>query len=49
LDRPKLRWENNIKIDIEEVGRSFGVLLKLAQVRDSWQALVCKVINFRVP
>ena len=41
--------EDNIKIDLLEVGRGFGVCMDLAQDRDSWWALVSTVKNFGVP
>jgi hypothetical protein len=47
--RPGHRWEDNIKMDLEEVGRGCGGLIELAQDRDRWQALVSTVMNFRVP
>ena len=49
LGRPRRRWENNIKMDLEEVGRGFGDWMGLAQDRDRWRALVSTVMNFRVP
>ena len=48
LGRPRRRWEDNIKIDLEEVGRSYGDWMELAQDRHMWQALVSTVMNFRV-
>ena len=48
LGRPRLRWEDNIKMDLREVGWG-GDWMALAQDRDKWRALVNKVINFRVP
>jgi len=48
LGRPRHRWEDNIKMDLREVGGG-GDWMELAQDRDSWQALVNKVMNFRVP
>jgi hypothetical protein len=47
--RPRFRWEENIKIDVQEVG--YGVMdwIKLAQDRDSWLALVNAVMNLRFP
>ena len=48
LGRPRLRWENNIKMDLEEVVRVYGDWMELAQERDSWRALVSTVKNFRV-
>ena len=49
LWRPKRRWEDNIKMDLEEVGRGCGDWLELAQDRDRWRALVSTVMNFRLP
>ena len=47
--RPRRRWEDNIKMDLQEVGRGRGDLMKLAQDMDGWRALVGTVRNFRVP
>ena len=49
LGRPRRRWEDNIKIDLQEVGRGFGDWMELAQDRDSWRALVSTLMNLRVP
>ena len=49
LGRPRRRWEDNIKVDLEEVGRDCGDWMELAQDRDSWRALVSTVMNFGVP
>ena len=49
LGRPRCRWEDNIKIDVEEVGRGYGDWMELAQDRDRWRALVSAVMNFGVP
>jgi len=49
LRRPRRRWEDNIKMDLQEVGGGFGDWMKLAQDRDRWRALVNMVINLRVP
>ena len=49
LGRPRLRWENNIKMDLQEVGRRCGTWMELAQDRDRWRALVSTVRNLRVP
>jgi hypothetical protein len=47
--RPKRRWEDNSKIDLQEVGCGGVVWIQLAQDRDKWRALVNAVINIRVP
>jgi hypothetical protein len=47
--RPRLRWEDNIKMDLQEVGCRDIDRIELAQVRVSWHALVNAVINLRVP
>jgi hypothetical protein len=49
LERPRQRWEDNIKMDLQEVGGGCGDWMELAQDRDSWQALVNTVRNLRVP
>ena len=49
LGRPRRRWGDNIKMDLEEVGRGCGDWMELAQVRFRWLALVSTVMNFRVP
>jgi hypothetical protein len=49
LGRPRRRWEDNIKMDLQEVGRGCGDWMELAQDRDRWRGLVGKVRNFRVP
>ena len=49
LGRPRRRWEDNIKMGIQEVGRGCGDWMELAQDRDRWRALVSAVMNFRVP
>ena len=43
------RWEDNIKMDIQEVGGGCGDWMELAQDMDSWRALVSTVRNIRVP
>jgi len=48
LGRPRLRWESNIKLDLQEVGGGRGDWMELAQDRDRWQALVGTVRDFRV-
>ena len=47
--RPRRRWVDNIKMDLQEVGGSRGDWMELAQDRDRWQALVGTVRDFRVP
>ena len=42
------RWEDNIKMDLQEVGGGRGDWMELAQDRDVWRALVGTVRNFRV-
>ena len=49
LGRPRRRWEDNIKMDLEEVRRGCGDWMELPQDRDRWRALVTAVMNFRVP
>ena len=49
LERPRHRWEDNIKTDLQEVGGGCGDWMELAEDRDSWRALVSTVMNFRVP
>ena len=49
LGRQRRRWEDNIKMDLEEVGRGRGDWMGLAQDRDRWRALVSTVMNCRVP
>ena len=49
LGRPRRRWEDNIKVDLLEVGGDHGDWMELAQDRDRWRALVGTVKDFRVP
>ena len=49
LGRPRCRWEDNIKIDLQVVGRAGMDWIELAQDRDRWRALVNAVMNFRFP
>jgi hypothetical protein len=49
LGRPRRRWEDNIKGDLQEVGGDCGDWMEWAQDRDRWRTLVNTVMNFRVP
>ena len=49
LGRPRHRWEDNIKMDLQEVGCGGTDRIELAQDRDRWRALVNAVMNLRVP
>ena len=49
LGRPRRRWEDNIKMDLREVGGGGGDWMELAQDRDRWRALMGTVMNLRVP
>jgi hypothetical protein len=49
LGRPKLRWEDNIKADLQEVGCGGLDWIELAQDRDMWWALVNVVMNLQIP
>ena len=49
LGRPRRRWENNIKMDLQKVGCGGMDWIELAQDRDRWRALVNAVMNLRVP
>ena len=49
LGRPRHRWEDNIKMDLQEVGCGGMDWIQLAQDRDRWQALVNVVKNLPVP
>ena len=49
LGRPRRRWEDNIKIDLQEVGCEGMDWIDAAQDRDRWRALVNAVMNLQVP
>jgi hypothetical protein len=49
LGRPRCRWEDNIKMDLREVGIDGTNWIQLAQDRVQWWAFVSTVINLRVP
>ena len=49
LGRPRRRWEDNIKMDLQEVGCGGMDWIDVAEDRDRWRTLVNAVMNFRVP
>jgi hypothetical protein len=49
LGRPRRRWDDNIKMDLREMGWGGVDWIDLAQDRDQWSALVNTVMNLRVP
>ena len=49
VGRLRCRWEDNINMDLQEVGGGCGDWKELAQDRDRWGALVSTVMNLRVP
>ena len=49
LGRHRRRWEDNIKMDLQEVGGNCGDWMELAEDRERWRALVSTVRNLRVP
>jgi hypothetical protein len=49
LGRPRRRWEDNIKLDLQEVGWGIMDWIDLAQDKDRWRAFVNAVMNLRVP
>ena len=49
LGRPRRRWEDNIKMDLQELGCTGMDLIELAQDSEGWWALVNAVMNLRVP
>jgi hypothetical protein len=49
LGRPRRRWEDKIRMDLQEVGLGYEDWIGLAQDRDRWLALVSVVRNLRVP
>jgi len=48
LGRRRCSWEDNIKMDLQEMGCRGMDWIKLARVRDRWRAFVNGVVNFRV-
>jgi hypothetical protein len=49
LLRPRRRWEDNIRMDLQEMGWEGVDWIDMAQDRDRWRALVKEVMNLRVP
>ena len=49
LGRPRRRWVDNIRMDLQEVGCGYMEWLGLAQDRDRWRTVVSAVMNLRVP
>ena len=49
LGRPRRKWEDNIKMDFQEVGYEGVDWIELAQDRDRWRAFLNEVLNLRVP
>ena len=49
LGRPRCRWENNIKMELQEMVCGYMEWIGLAQDRDRWRTLVSAVMNLRVP
>jgi hypothetical protein len=49
LRRPRRRWEDNIRMDVREIGRGGMDWIDLAEDRDRWRALVNTVMNLWVP
>ena len=49
LGRPRRRWEDNIRIDLEEMGINAGNWFDSAQDRNYWRTLVTAALNLRVP
>jgi len=49
LGRPRRRWVDNIRTDLQEVGCGYMDCIGLAQDTDKWQALVSAVMKLRVP
>jgi hypothetical protein len=49
VEKPRCRWEQNIKMDLQEFGCGSMVWIDLAQDRNKWWTLVNAVMNLRVP
>ena len=49
LGRLTRRWEDNIKMDVQELGRGYGDWMEVARDRDRWRAFLSTLMNFGVP
>jgi hypothetical protein len=49
LGRPKHRWEDNIKLDLREIGTAGANWIQMAQERVQWQAFVNTVMDLQIP
>ena len=49
LGRPRRRWVDNVRMDLQEVGCGYIDWIGLAQDRDRWRTIVSAVMNIRVP
>ena len=49
LGRPRRRWVDNIRMDLQELGYGYVDWIGFAQDRDSWRTLVIAVMNLRIP
>ena len=49
MGRPRRRWEDNIRMDLEEIGMNAGNWVDSAQDRNYWRALVNATLNLQVP
>ena len=49
LGRPRRRWEDNIRMDLEEIGINAGIGLIRLRIGNYWRALVNVALNVRVP
>jgi hypothetical protein len=49
VGRPRVRWEDNIKMDLREIGIDGANWIRLAQVRVQWRAFVSTIMKLRVP
>ena len=47
--RRKRRWEDNIKMDVQELGRGYGDWMEVARDRDRWRGFLSTLMNFGVP